>query len=77
MPEFILVFVLIIPQLAAGLYARSIGKSFWFWFLISFIIPVISLIVLLIIDNKESKGKPKKTGYKLADHVREKQETDD
>ncbi|RZK55509.1 MAG: hypothetical protein EOO87_07710 [Pedobacter sp.] len=66
MPELILIAVLIIPQLVAGIYAKSIGKSFWFWFLISFLIPVISLVVLLFLDN--SKGERK--GYELADHVK-------
>ncbi|RZL69606.1 MAG: hypothetical protein EOO93_01075 [Pedobacter sp.] len=69
MPELILMCVLIIPQLVAGVYAHGIGKSFWFWFFISFVIP----IILLVIDNKKSKGKVDKKGYQLADHVRERQ----
>lgn len=66
MPELILIAVLIIPQLVAGIYAKSIGKSFWFWFLISFLIPVISLGVLLFLD----KNKKERKGYELADHVK-------
>ena len=66
MPELILIAVLIIPQLVAGIYAKSIGKNFWFWFLISFLIPVISLVVLLFLD----KNKQERKGYELADHVK-------
>lgn len=63
-----------IPQLVAGIYAHNIGKSFWFWFFISFLIPIISLVVLLVIDSKKSKNdKKEKTGYQLAEHVRERQ----
>lgn len=66
MPEFLLLFALIIPQLVAGGYAKSIGKSFWFWFFISFLIPVISLIILLFLDKE---NKDKRRSYKLANHV--------
>ncbi|RZL26935.1 MAG: hypothetical protein EOO96_22375 [Pedobacter sp.] len=66
MPEIILLAVLLIPQFVAGVYAKSIGKSFWFWFLISFLIPIISLIVLLFLD----KNKGGQKGYELADHVK-------
>jgi len=75
MPEIILLCFMLIPQLVAGVYAHSMGKSFWFWFFISFLIPIISLIVLLVIDNRTTKGvKEDKKGYQLADHVREKRE---
>lgn len=74
MPEILLLCFLMIPQLVAGIYAHSIGKSFWFWFFISFLIPIISLVVLLVIDSKKSKNdKKEKTGYQLAEHVRERQ----
>lgn len=74
MPELLLLCFLLIPQLVAGIYAHSIGKSFWFWFFISFLIPIISLIVLLIIDNKKPKeNKEEKKGYPLANHVLERQ----
>ena len=71
MPELILLSVLLIPQLIAGIYAKSIGKSFWFWFFISFIIPVISLIILLCLDKDD---KVKRTSYPLADHVKKSKE---
>lgn len=74
MPEILLLCFLMIPQIVAGVYAHSIGKSFWFWFFISFLIPIISLIVLLVIDNKKPKeANEEKKGYQL-DHVRERQE---
>lgn len=76
MPELLLLSFLMIPQLVAGVYAHSIGKSFWFWFFISFLMPIISLVVLLIVDNKKSKATTEESGksYQLADHVRERQE---
>ncbi|RZJ99824.1 MAG: hypothetical protein EOO43_25760 [Flavobacterium sp.] len=75
MPEIVLLCFMLIPQLVAGVCALSIGKSFWFWFFISFLIPIISLIVLLIIDHRKSKGATEEAkGYQLAEHVRERQE---
>ena len=71
MPELILLSILLIPQLVAGVYAKSIGKNFWFWFFISFIIPVISLVFLLCLD-KDDKVKGK--SYQLADHVKNSKE---
>ncbi len=40
------------PQLIAAFYARQIGRSFWFWFWISFLLPVISIIILLNLPDK-------------------------
>lgn len=74
MPEILLLLFLMIPQLVAGVYAHSIGKSFWFWFFISFLIPIISLIILLVIDNQKAEKIEEKKGYQLAEHVREKRE---
>lgn len=71
MPELLLLCFMLIPQLVAGIFARSQGRSFWFWFFISFLIPIISLIVLLAIDKKKEGGG--REGYGLADHVREKE----
>ncbi|MDQ7949006.1 MAG: hypothetical protein REI78_15815 [Pedobacter sp.] len=66
MPEILLLCVLLIPQVVAGLYAKSIGRSFWTWFFLSFIIPIISLVILLFLDkDKKEKRQP----YQLADHV--------
>ncbi|AOM79111.1 hypothetical protein [Pedobacter steynii] len=64
MPELLLICVLLIPQTVAGILAKSMGRSFFFWFFISFLIPIISLIVLLFLDDKGESG-----GYELADHV--------
>lgn len=75
MPEILVLCFMMIPQIVAGVYAYSIGKSFWFWFFISFLIPIISLVVLLVIDNKKPKqAEAEKKGYQLADHVRERRE---
>lgn len=62
---FISLGVLLAPQLIAGVLARSMGRSFWFWFFISFLIPIISIIVLLNIKDKNPDKR-----IKLADHVR-------
>jgi hypothetical protein len=43
---------LMAPQLIAAFYARSVGRSFWFWFLISFVIPIISIVVLMCLPDK-------------------------
>ena len=64
MPEILLICVLMIPQTVAGILAKSMGRSFFFWFFISFLIPIISLIVLLFLEDKGSSG-----SYELADHV--------
>lgn len=69
MPELILLCVLLIPQTVAGILAKSMGRNFWFWFFISFLIPVVSLIVLLFLDDKTNPDAKEKTGYELADHV--------
>lgn len=72
MPELLLLCFMLIPQIVAGVFAKSIGKSFWFWFFISFLIPIVSLIVLLFLDKEEKTNEKK--GYQLADHVTKKEE---
>ncbi len=44
--------MLVGPQLIAGFYARQIGRSFKFWFWISFLIPFVSLVILLSLPDK-------------------------
>ncbi|MDQ0969104.1 MFS family permease [Flavobacterium sp. W4I14] len=69
MPEIIVgtivLGLLLSPQLLAGFLAKRTGRNFWFWFFISFLIPLISLIVLIFLEDKN----PATSGYKLADHV--------
>ena len=69
MPEIIVgtivLGLLLSPQLLAGFLAKRTGRNFWFWFFISFLIPIISLIVLILLEDKN----PAASGYKLADHV--------
>ena len=48
-----LLLTIIAPQMIAAFYARSVGRSFWFWFWISFLIPVISIVVLMCLPEKE------------------------
>jgi cytochrome c biogenesis factor len=64
MAEILLLLGLVLPQTIAGIFAVSQGRKFWFWFFISFLIPIISLIVLVFLEDR-SEG----TGFKLADHV--------
>ena len=68
MPEIPLIIfalcILLSPQIIAGFLARNQGRKFWFWFWISFLIPVISIIVLLCIEDKNPDKR-----IKLADHV--------
>lgn len=70
MPELLLLAVMLIPQIVAGIYAKSMGKNFWFWFFISFLIPIISLIVLLFLDKDKDNSRK---SYDLADHVEQKE----
>jgi len=69
MPEIIVgtivLGLLLSPQLLAGFLAKRSGLNFWFWFFISFLIPIISLIILIFLEDKN----PAASGYKLADHV--------
>jgi MFS family permease len=69
MPEIILgclvLGLLLSPQILAGFLAKRTGRNFWFWFFISFLIPIISLVILIFLEDKN----PQSQGYKLADHV--------
>ncbi|WP_025141451.1 hypothetical protein [Pedobacter jeongneungensis] len=69
MPEIILgsivLGLLLSPQLLAGFLAKRTGRNFWFWFFISFLIPIISLIILIFLEDKN----PEAQSYKLAEHV--------
>ena len=69
MPEIILgpivLGLLLSPQLLAGFLAKRTGRNFWFWFFISFLIPIISLIILIFLEDKN----PVAQSYRLADHV--------
>jgi hypothetical protein len=71
MAELLVLCFMLIPQLVAAVFAKNIGRSFWFWFFISFLIPIISLIVLLFLDNK----KEERQGYELADHVQKRNDS--
>jgi hypothetical protein len=69
MPEVLLfvmaLFILVSPQLIAGFMAKSMGRDFWFWFWISFLIPIISIFILVHLTDKNPN-----TQIKLADHVK-------
>ncbi|RNL49737.1 hypothetical protein [Pedobacter jejuensis] len=69
MPEILLgsiiISLLLSPQLLAGFLAKRTGRNFWFRFFISFLIPIISVIILIFLEDKN----PQTESYKLADHV--------
>lgn len=69
MPEIILgslvICLLLSPQLLAGFLAKRTGRNFWFWFFISFLIPIISIIILIFLEDKN----PAVQSYKLADRL--------
>jgi len=68
MPEIILgsivLGLLLSPQLLAGFLAKRTGRNFWFWFFI----PIVSLVILILMDDKN----PKTSSYILAEHVTKK-----
>ncbi|WP_443937548.1 hypothetical protein [Pedobacter sp. MW01-1-1] len=70
MPEILVGIVvlglLLSPQILAGCLAQRTGRNFWFWFFISFLIPIISLIILIMMEDKN----PEVKSYKLADHLK-------
>jgi hypothetical protein len=55
MPEVLLaVFVLGIcfsPQILAYKFAQHLGRDKWFWFWISFLLPFISLLILMFLPD--------------------------
>ncbi|ADY50797.1 hypothetical protein Pedsa_0211 [Pseudopedobacter saltans DSM 12145] len=59
MPEVILVvFVIALvfsPQILAYKFAEYLGRDKKFWFWISFLIPVISLFILMFLPETEKK----------------------
>lgn len=69
MAESLLLLVLMIPQIVAAVLAKSMGRNPWFWFFISFLIPIISLIILLFMEDKGEKK-----GYELAEHLQRKED---
>ena len=77
MPEIligsIVLCLLLSPQLLAGFLAKRTGRNFWFWFFISFLIPIISLLILIFLEDKN----PETKGYKLAEHVADREVASD
>jgi hypothetical protein len=58
MVEFFLILmlpVLLLPQLSAGYLARQMGRSYWLWFGISFLLPIFSLAILLMLKDKQNE----------------------
>jgi len=77
MPELLVLGVILgfvfSPQLLAGFLAQSMGRSFWQWFGLSFLLPVISIFILIYLKDKDP-SRPR--GYKLADHVKKREPVD-
>jgi hypothetical protein len=44
-------------QMAAGILAKQLGRSFWLWFGISLFLPVISLGILIFLWDVDDKQK--------------------
>jgi len=60
MPELILfpfiVALICFPIFGAYYFAKHLGRNPWFWFWISFLLPIISLIILIFLpDLKKDK----------------------
>ncbi len=74
MAEILVACFLLIPQTVAAIFAKNMGRNPWFWFFISFLIPIISLIILLLLDKDDAS---ERKGYRLAAHVKPASETVD
>ncbi len=59
--------ILLSPQILAYKFAQHLGRNPWFWFWISFILPFISLLILMFIPDLEEDKKyvPRKKLGKL------------
>lgn len=61
MPEVILVVfvfgLLSFPQVGAYFFAKHLGRNPWFWFWISFVLPIISLFILIFLPDLEAETK--------------------
>lgn len=44
--------LILLPQIAAWVLAKQTGRKPWFWFWISFVLPFISLIILICLKDK-------------------------
>ena len=59
MPEIILLIlssIFFMPPLITALFARSLGRRFWVWFIIGCILPFISVFVLAFMPVKDIKN---------------------
>ncbi|MXV14216.1 hypothetical protein [Hufsiella ginkgonis] len=65
----VVIFIIFSQQIIAGLMAKSMGRSFWFWFGIAFLLPVIAVIILAMKEDKNPGG-----NHELADHVKKRNE---
>lgn len=67
MPELcvlvVILGIVLSPQLLAGFLAQSMGRGFWQWFGLSFLLPVIFIFILIYLKDKDSS---RARGYKLA-----------
>lgn len=57
MPELVILVlapIVFLPQIAAAVLAKQMGRKPKFWFWISFLIPMISLIILLCLEDKNN-----------------------
>lgn len=40
--------------LISAFYAHALGKNFWRWYAIGFVLPVISVFILFFLDDRET-----------------------
>ncbi len=64
----ILVLVLMVAPLVTGYLASRTGRNFWTWFGISFLLPVVACLVLLLLPVKK-KDPPPVENEELFNHL--------
>jgi hypothetical protein len=55
---FPLIFLPLLLPAIAGYVAKQHGRSFWFWFLLSFPLPLISCFILVCLPDKSKQPIP-------------------
>jgi membrane protein implicated in regulation of membrane protease activity len=53
MPELLFLFPIV--ALMTGYVAHTRGRSFWSWFAVSCLLPIVSFMILLLLRNNQKK----------------------
>ena len=48
--------IILTPPLMSGIMAQSFGKSFWKWFFIGCLLPIVASIILVFMVKDENKS---------------------